>query len=129
MATELNLDYDPEMRALRESTLDLIKSRPHEIALIRKGEFERTASGGQKRAGVTTTLPAVKRYFGGVSGNPLVIENQTGRQVTASYVLVGDWNDDIREHDEFELFGKRYMVVSVDDASRGYQTKAWVVQE
>ena len=123
------LVVDEETQALRESTVDLINSRPYEIKLVRKGEFARTGSGGQKRSASPTPQKTIKRYFGGVSGNPMILEGANGERHQATYVLIGDWNDDIQKYDEFNLYGKDYRVVGVDEASRGYQTKAWVIQK
>jgi hypothetical protein len=48
-----------------------------------------------------------------------------GRKVEPSYMLMGEYNADLRRFDEFELDGRRYQVVFVN-ANRSYETKGEV---
>ena len=116
---------DPiELEEARKTTADLISEEPTPVALVRK-VWTRTPSGGVK-SGPPQDLPVVNRFFGGIVGQPRIIRAQNGEQVVATYVLIGTFDDDIQEEDEFSIGDKKFRVAEVAQ-DNGYETRAWVI--
>lgn len=110
----------------RKTTANLIAEFGTEIQLRRKGEQVRTAAGGIRRVDDAIDLAPVIRYFGSVSGNPVVITTLNGQRIAAGYVLIGEQGDDIQEDDEFTVNGEDYRVFKIDPVTSEYQRKGWV---
>jgi hypothetical protein len=109
---------------LKRDTSQLIAAEGRLVALERKATWERTAEGGQRRTGATTTEdPAVKRFFLMLRGEARYVEGVNGEMMLAEAVLLGMPDDDIRQLDTFMLDGRSWEVFSVDTDQR-YETRA-----
>lgn len=123
---------DPaEIAELRRSTEDLIAEEGMPIALIRAGEeWTRTAAGGIRKNATnpaTDTQDPVRRYFGDSAADPKQVESAQGEQLVLDRVLIGTFDDDIREGDEFMVSNRKFLVGEVHP-DHIFETKAWCVE-
>lgn len=117
---------DPvELEELRRTTNDLISEDSVEISLSRS-VWVRTPAGGT-RPGPPEQLEAKRRFFGSVTGDPRYVQYAEGEQVVANYVLVGPYDDDIKEKDEFVVGTSKFKVVEVHPDT-SFEVRAWVVE-
>lgn len=113
------------LEAQREATLDLISEEPTAIVLSRFVSL-RTPSGGTKPAAVVPQ-PEKIRFFAPTSSAERWITTTQGERLEVDYVLIGTFDDDIQENDEFTVDGQKYKVSWVVP-DRRFQTKAFVVK-
>lgn len=114
-----------EIRELRKSTEDLI-AYDHVAVSLSRTEYERSPGGGVRKAGAPTVQDPKDRYFGDVIQDPHVIQTEAGEETVTSKVLIGPYDDDIQEGDEFTVAGHDYKVAEVIP-DHTYETRAWVI--
>ena len=107
----------------RTQTRSLIESEPTVVTIVRVGDFVPNGTGGRTRTAGATFLPSKPLFFSAITGPSRFAVTNDGRRVEGDYVLIGEWNDDLRPGDEFSARGNRFTVVWVED-DRRYQTKA-----
>lgn len=116
-----------ELQVQRRMTDQLIASEPVSIALSRPPAKVDDGAGGRVSTGVPTLQPVTDRFFADVTEDERFYSRNTiGQAVVTEHVLIGRYNDDIREGDYWDQGGRRFVVEYVHP-ERDYQTKARVV--
>lgn len=122
-----------ETRAKRRSTLAMITRDGQEIALFRangsvQGGYVDDGEGGQIPAPAAPgedpdePVSIKQRYFTTVVAEPVDETTDQGERLLINFVLIGKWDDDIREGDWFYVKNERYQIEFVDP-NQDYQTK------
>jgi hypothetical protein len=126
---------DITLRAQRQQTKNLIRTAGRPIALHRPQGLIDDGAGGKKRAaGNDERFPEVQRFFGAVSSlgrgattKPMEwVTTSLGEKYSAWYVLIGEFDDDIKIGDYFFVGKKKYVVEFLHEDVDQYQTKATV---
>ncbi|QNJ55327.1 head-to-tail stopper [Gordonia phage LittleFella] len=82
--------------------------------------------GGGRIKGTPVTLPALRVKLIHQGGNG-ISNGEGGRDTAYDYVIVADWDADIKKGDEFTIEGQKFIVESLDPFN-GYEVKAYARQ-
>lgn len=113
-----------ELSALRKGTVAFIKADANTFVLARS-MFVDDGAGGHSRGAPSQLPPQLMRLIPLQDGSTLQL-TADGEQIEPSYMLMGTWDADMERWDTFELGGRRYEIVSVNQ-NRQYETKGEVV--
>lgn len=88
-----------------------------------------TPSGGSKK-GTKTTLPAqtMTKINPTLRGQMVELTLEDGHVIVPSFALVAKLSADIQRDDEFDLDGKRFTVVLVDESRDDWAKRAYVTR-
>lgn len=112
--------------AQRDATRLLIEHEGREVALKRKPGYVPDGAGGRKRKTGAAQFQGTRlRFFSSVTSEGTYFLRDVGERYEDRHVLIGLFDDDIQEHDTFELDGRNYEVVYVHP-DRRYETRAVV---
>lgn len=121
-----------DVRSMRRSTMALIKREGQNISLFRaggtSGGFVDDGEGGEVPAptpvGEDPSEPVSekRRYFSTTEADPEDRGDDDGERLLIPFVLIGRWDDDIREGDWFYVNDQKFEIDFVQP-DREYQLK------
>lgn len=119
-----------ELKYQRRATANIISSAPTSITLWRNGESTDDGAGGSLPVLPVQTAPRL-RYFAGLVGGARTSTpgqsfhtNDDGDRQVTRYILVGEYDDDIRKGDWFFIGAAKYKVYEIA-ADRSFEVKAF----
>lgn len=111
-----------ELRVLRKQTSVFIAGDPTPLALSRR-EKESNGAGGWRFVGPPSTLDPQDFHVVAAGETTTLRQTADGRQVAPTHNVIGEWDADIRQYDQFDYNGKTYVVLWVN-ADLEYVTHA-----
>lgn len=113
-----------ENEVMRQQTTDFIAIYPQELALVRTA-MTADGSGGVKSLGPTPLDPQTFRQITQPTNTQILRRTIDGEEVQPDFVLLGEWNADVRVGDWYMKDGAKHEIVYVKE-DRRYQTWAEV---
>lgn len=113
-----------ELKVNRRNTAAYIKDKPTSIALTHPATRDPDGAGGFTTTPAQPVGPQDFRLV--IQGGNVASRNIDGEQISPAYVMIGEWDADIKTGDTFSHNGRNYEVKFVRE-DREYETWAEVV--